>query len=129
MDPFKKNNLYKFSSLTTVTVTVNIQIEANLVNDCWFLFFFIILFCEMFCRFGGSEFPPIILFKIFIHSGGHGVKYYCGKKVIKPASEVTKSICFLCGTICSIRLWISINSGHLVQYCNCFVISRQLVTH
>ena len=55
-----------------------------------FYFFFIILFCEMFCRFGGSEFPPIILFKIFIHSGGHGVKYYCGKKVIKPASEVTK---------------------------------------
>ena len=129
MDLFKKNNLYKFSSLTTVTVTVNIQIEANLVNDCWFLFFFIILFYEMFCRFGGSEFPPIILFKIFIHSGGHGVKYYCGKKVIKPASEVTKNISFLCGTICSIRLWISINSGHLVQYCNFFVISRQLVTH
>lgn len=41
-------------------------------------------------RFGGAEFPPIIMFKIFIHSGGQGVKYYCGKKVIKPASEVIK---------------------------------------
>lgn len=39
-------------------------------------------------RFGGTEFPPIILFKIYIHSGGQGVKYYSGKKVIKPASEV-----------------------------------------
>ena len=43
-------------------------------------------------RFGGAEFPPIIMFKIFIHSGGQGVKYYCGKKVIKPASEVLKML-------------------------------------
>ena len=43
-------------------------------------------------RFGGAEFPPIIMFKIFIHSGGQGVKYYCGKKVIKPASEVIKML-------------------------------------
>lgn len=43
-------------------------------------------------RFGGAEFPPIIMFKIFIHSGGQGVKYYCGKKVIKPASEVIKTV-------------------------------------
>ena len=43
------------------------------------------------CRFGGAEFPPIIMFKIFIHSGGQGVKYYCGKKVIKPASEVIEN--------------------------------------
>lgn len=42
-------------------------------------------------RFGGAEFPPIIMFKIFIHSGGQGVKYYCGKKVIKPASEVIEN--------------------------------------
>ena len=87
-----------------MTVTVNIQIKANLVNDCCCCFFFTIRFCEMFFRFGGSEFPPIILFKIFIHSGGHGVKYYCGKKVIKPASEVTKDISFLCGIICTMGL-------------------------
>ena len=41
-------------------------------------------------RFGGAEFPPIIMFKIFIQSGGQGVKYYCGRKVIKPTSEVVK---------------------------------------
>ena len=45
-------------------------------------------------RFGGAEFPPIIMFKIFIHSGGQGVKYYCGKKVIKPASEVIKMLTY-----------------------------------
>ena len=43
-------------------------------------------------RFGGAEFPPIIMFKIFIHSGGQGVKYYCGKKAIKPASEVCDAL-------------------------------------
>lgn len=46
-------------------------------------------------RFGGAEFPPIIMFKIFIHSGGQGVKYYCGKKVIKPASEVIKILPYI----------------------------------
>ena len=46
------------------------------------------LYYFLFYRFGGAEFPPIIMFKIFIHSGGQGVKYYCGKKAIKPASEV-----------------------------------------
>ena len=51
----------------------------------------LILLYKLLCRFGGAEFPPIIMFKIFIHSGGHGVKYYCGKRVIKPASEVTKN--------------------------------------
>ena len=45
-------------------------------------------------RFGGAEFPPLIMFKIFIHSGGQGVKYYCGKKVIKPASEVIKMLTY-----------------------------------
>lgn len=28
------------------------------------------------------------MFKIFIQSGGQAVKYYCGKKVIKPFSKV-----------------------------------------
>ena len=32
------------------------------------------------------------MFKIFIHSGGQGVKYYCGKKAIKPASEVCDAL-------------------------------------
>ncbi|KAJ7333190.1 hypothetical protein OS493_018366 [Desmophyllum pertusum] len=48
-------------------------------------------------RFGGTEFPPIIMFKIFIHSGGQGVKYICGKKVIKPASEAASDSLRLMG--------------------------------
>lgn len=39
-------------------------------------------------RFAGSEFPPIIVFKIFHKSGGHGNKYITGKRAIRPASEV-----------------------------------------
>ena len=42
-------------------------------------------------RFGGQEFPPMIFFKIFIHTEGKGVKYLSGKRVIKPASEVSKT--------------------------------------
>lgn len=53
------------------------------------LYMGVITVCFLLCRFGGAEFPPIIMFKIFIHSGGQGVKYYCGKRVIKPASEVS----------------------------------------
>ncbi|XP_077987846.1 uncharacterized protein CXorf58-like [Glandiceps talaboti] len=48
-------------------------------------------------RFGGSEFPPYIVFKIFIHSGGQGIKYMSGKKVIKPASEAAEDACRLMG--------------------------------
>jgi len=47
----------------------------------------------MFCRFTGTEFPPKIVFKVFISSGGFGVKYFSGKKVITPASEVSR--CFI----------------------------------
>lgn len=39
-------------------------------------------------RFSGEEFPPRIVFKVFIKTDGFGVKYLCGKKVIKPASQV-----------------------------------------
>ncbi|XP_068686813.1 uncharacterized protein CXorf58-like [Montipora foliosa] len=48
-------------------------------------------------RFGGAEFPPIIMFKIFIQSRGQGVKYYCGKKVIKPTSEAASDSLKLMG--------------------------------
>uniref|UniRef100_A0A8W8J029 Uncharacterized protein n=1 Tax=Magallana gigas TaxID=29159 RepID=A0A8W8J029_MAGGI len=41
-------------------------------------------------RFGGQEFPPMIFFKIFIHTEGKGVKYLSGKRVIKPASEASE---------------------------------------
>ena len=39
-------------------------------------------------RFTGVEFPPKIVFKVFISTGGVGIKYLSGKKVIVPASEV-----------------------------------------
>ena len=43
----------------------------------------------LFDRFSGIEFPPKIVFKVFISSGGFGIKYFSGKKVITPASEVS----------------------------------------
>jgi hypothetical protein len=39
-------------------------------------------------RFGGTEYPPMILFKVFIKCGENGVKYYSGKKMIRAASKV-----------------------------------------
>ncbi|XP_059177552.1 uncharacterized protein CXorf58 homolog isoform X2 [Physella acuta] len=38
-------------------------------------------------RFGGSEFPPMIFFKIFVHSKALKVKYLSGRKMIKPLTE------------------------------------------
>jgi hypothetical protein len=37
-------------------------------------------------RFGGSTFPPVILFKVFIGMQGKGVKYMNGKKMIKSTT-------------------------------------------
>ncbi|XP_065889234.1 uncharacterized protein CXorf58-like isoform X2 [Dysidea avara] len=44
-------------------------------------------------RFSGTEFPPKIVFKVFISSGGFGIKYFSGKKVITPASEAARDAC------------------------------------
>ncbi|XP_064615141.1 uncharacterized protein CXorf58-like [Liolophura sinensis] len=41
-------------------------------------------------RFGGCEFPPMIFFKIFMHTNGTGVKYISGKRVIKPDTEAAE---------------------------------------
>eukprot|EP00794_Sanderia_malayensis_P011024 gene11024-12188_t len=38
-------------------------------------------------RFLGPDFPPFIVFKVYIQSDGKRVKYLSGKKIIKPASE------------------------------------------
>ncbi|XP_052782799.1 uncharacterized protein CXorf58-like [Mya arenaria] len=48
-------------------------------------------------RFGGGEFPPMIFFKVFIHSDGKGVKYLSGKRVIKPASGAAEDSLRLMG--------------------------------
>lgn len=44
-------------------------------------------------RFGGSSFPPVVLFKIFTSlasRGGGGVQYMSGKRMIKPASQAAE---------------------------------------
>lgn len=48
-------------------------------------------------RFSGSEFPPHIVFKIYIKTDGQGVKYLSGKKTIKPASQAAVDSCELMG--------------------------------
>jgi len=41
-------------------------------------------------RFGGSEFPPMIFFKIFMNAEGQKIRYMSGRKVIKPATEAAE---------------------------------------
>ncbi|XP_072035268.1 uncharacterized protein CXorf58-like [Amphiura filiformis] len=48
-------------------------------------------------RFSGSEFPPVILFKIFTHTEGTGLKYLSGKRCIKPATNAASDACRMMG--------------------------------
>ncbi|CAL1527866.1 unnamed protein product [Lymnaea stagnalis] len=48
-------------------------------------------------RFGGVEFPPMIFFKIYIHSGNQKVKYISGRKMIKPTTEAANDALKLMG--------------------------------
>ena len=41
-------------------------------------------------RFGGQNFPPIVLFKIFVGGDGTGIHYMTGKRLIEPASEAAE---------------------------------------
>lgn len=50
------------------------------------------IMCYFYCRFGGPEFPPMIFFKIYIHTEGKGLKYMSGRRTIKPASEVMEHL-------------------------------------
>lgn len=54
--------------------------EAQLFNDPVFQ-------AKIRFRFAGEEFPPFIVFKVFIKTDGKGIKYLSGKKAIRPASE------------------------------------------
>ncbi|XP_054978877.1 uncharacterized protein CXorf58 homolog isoform X2 [Sorex araneus] len=38
-------------------------------------------------RFSGETFPPYIVFKIFLHSDGHGYKYFCGRNILKSSTK------------------------------------------
>uniref|UniRef100_W5M6L0 Uncharacterized protein n=1 Tax=Lepisosteus oculatus TaxID=7918 RepID=W5M6L0_LEPOC len=50
--------------------------------------------CTVRFRFCGSEFPPVIVFKIFHHRGGG--KYFSGS-AIRPASEAASDACRMMG--------------------------------
>ncbi|XP_054571625.1 uncharacterized protein CXorf58 homolog [Eptesicus fuscus] len=45
--------------------------------------------CKVKFRFSGERFPPFIVFKIFLHTGGHGYKYFSGRNMLKPASKAS----------------------------------------
>ena len=47
-------------------------------------------------RFAGQEFPPVILFKIFLIS--NGTKYISGRRTIRPSTDVSLKICVIMRT-------------------------------
>ncbi|XP_016070888.1 PREDICTED: putative uncharacterized protein CXorf58 homolog isoform X1 [Miniopterus natalensis] len=57
-------------------------LEAKLVKDPS-------MTCKVRFRFSGETFPPFIVFKIFLHTGGHGYKYFSGKNMLKPSSKAS----------------------------------------
>uniref|UniRef100_UPI00398E8FCA uncharacterized protein CXorf58 homolog isoform X2 n=1 Tax=Pristiophorus japonicus TaxID=55135 RepID=UPI00398E8FCA len=48
-------------------------------------------------RFAGEEFPPILVFKIFQHTGNYTNQYFSGKRIIKPASKAAAASCNIMG--------------------------------
>ncbi|XP_032331561.1 LOW QUALITY PROTEIN: putative uncharacterized protein CXorf58 homolog [Camelus ferus] len=65
-------------------------LEAELVKDpC--------MKCKVRVRFSGETFPPLIVFKIFLHTEGHGYKYFSGKNLLKPSSEAVVDACKVMG--------------------------------
>ncbi|XP_017721059.1 PREDICTED: putative uncharacterized protein CXorf58 homolog, partial [Rhinopithecus bieti] len=55
-------------------------LEAKLIKDPT-------MQCKIRFRFRGETFPPFIVFKIFLHTDGHGYKYFSGKNVLMPSSK------------------------------------------
>lgn len=48
-------------------------------------------------RFAGEEFPPILVFKIFQHTGNYKNQYLSGKRIIRPATEAAAASCKIMG--------------------------------
>eukprot|EP00116_Pleurobrachia_bachei_P006347 sb/3466609/ len=48
-------------------------------------------------RFGGEEFPPIVMFKVFVRVGSSSSKYISGKKMIKADSDAARDALKLMG--------------------------------
>uniref|UniRef100_H0WJR4 Chromosome X open reading frame 58 n=1 Tax=Otolemur garnettii TaxID=30611 RepID=H0WJR4_OTOGA len=55
-------------------------VEANLLKDPSMKY-------KVRFRFSGETFPPFIVFKIFLHTEGHGYKYFSGKKSLKSSNK------------------------------------------
>uniref|UniRef100_H0WDJ5 Uncharacterized protein n=1 Tax=Cavia porcellus TaxID=10141 RepID=H0WDJ5_CAVPO len=53
--------------------------------------------CKVRFRFSGETFPPFIVFKIFLHTEGHGYKYFSGKNLFKPSSKAVIDACKMMG--------------------------------
>ncbi|KAM7044882.1 uncharacterized protein CXorf58 homolog [Molossus nigricans] len=65
-------------------------LEAELVKDPS-------MKCKVRFRFNGETFPPLIMFKIFLHTGGHGYKYFSGKNMIQSSSKALSDACKIMG--------------------------------
>ncbi|XP_040859246.1 putative uncharacterized protein CXorf58 homolog [Ochotona curzoniae] len=65
-------------------------LEAKLVKDPS-------MKCKVRFRFSGEKFPPFIVFKIFLHTEGHGYQYLSGKNMLKPCSEGVSDACKMMG--------------------------------
>uniref|UniRef100_A0A8C2UP05 Chromosome X open reading frame 58 n=2 Tax=Chinchilla lanigera TaxID=34839 RepID=A0A8C2UP05_CHILA len=65
-------------------------LEAELVKDPS-------MKCKVRFRFSGETFPPFIVFKIFLHTEGHGYKYFSGKNLLKPSSKGVIDACKMMG--------------------------------
>lgn len=48
-------------------------------------------------RFGGEEFPPVVMFKVFIRVGSSSTKYMSGKNMIRAESEAAQDALKLMG--------------------------------
>uniref|UniRef100_G3RJG9 Chromosome X open reading frame 58 n=1 Tax=Gorilla gorilla gorilla TaxID=9595 RepID=G3RJG9_GORGO len=65
-------------------------LEAKLIKDPT-------MQCKIRFRFRGETFPPFIVFKIFLHTDGHGYKYFSGKNILMPSSKAVVDACKLMG--------------------------------
>ena len=87
---FVKRN-FKKSCSTRITFVKrsNFQCKDKIsVNICFWAFFLSIIF-TYFSSFAGCEFPPFIVFKIFVQThDGKRSKYLTGKEMIKASSIV-----------------------------------------
>lgn len=86
--------------LTDPAIQAKIKFRYS-VHSFFFLAFYAGVLHNFPIRFGGEQFPPLILFKIFTcmstresnSRGTGGVKYLSGRRMIKPASEVIFPAC------------------------------------